>query len=516
MPENPTGPTVSAVIVLAAGAGTRMRSAVPKVLHLIAGRPLLWHALSAAAAMRPEQVVAVIGHGREQVGEYLDQHHPEVRRAVQSEQLGTGHAVTCALTDAGQVEGTVLVTYGDVPLLTAETLKALVTEHQRAGNAVTVLTAVLDDAAGYGRIVRDAEGGLASIVEHRDADDEQRRIREINSGIYAFDGVVLTDALGRLTSANAQGERYLTDVVAIARGDGHRVGTLVTGDAAETEGVNDRVQLADLSRRLNARLVRRAQLSGVTVLDPATTWIHTDVQVGPDTVLLPGTSLEAGTIIGSGCTIGPETTLSDCRVADGATVLRSHCTGATIGADVTVGPYSFLRAGAELGARSKAGAFVEIKKSSIGAGSKVPHLSYIGDATIGPGTNIGAGTITANYDGDSKFPTTIGENVFVGSDSTLVAPVSLRDGAYVAAGSTVTDDVDPGDLAVARGRQRAVKGWVLRRRPDSAAARSALTAGAVPEPELPPQDAIAPDGRQNSATRASVADSEVSGEDLPA
>ena len=274
----------------------------------------------------------------------------------------------------------------------------------------------------------------------------QRAITEVNSGVYAFDGAVLADALGRLTDANAAGERYLTDVVGIARGDGRRVGTVVAADAVETEGVNDRVQLADMASVLNARLVRKAQLAGVTVHDPATTWIHADVTIGPDTEILPGTQLQAGTTIGSGCSIGPDTTLIACEVLDGASVVRSHCHGATIGEHASVGPFSYLRPGAVLMARSKAGAFVEIKKSTVGVGSKVPHLSYVGDATIGAGVNIGAGTITANYDGDHKYPTAIGDHAFVGSDSTLVAPVTIHAGAYVAAGSTITNDVGPGDL----------------------------------------------------------------------
>jgi bifunctional UDP-N-acetylglucosamine pyrophosphorylase/glucosamine-1-phosphate N-acetyltransferase len=271
----------------------------------------------------------------------------------------------------------------------------------------------------------------------------------------------------------------------MARAEGHPVGTLVTDDSAETEGVNDRVQLADLSRRLNARLVRQAQLSGVTVNDPATTWLHADVVVGSDSQLLPGTSLEAGTVVGSGCVIGPDTTLSACQVHDGARVSRSDCSGATIGRNASVGPFSFLRPGTIVGERAKVGAYVEVKQSTLGPNAKVPHLSYVGDADIGAGTNLGAGTITANYDGITKSRTVIGENAFVGTDSTLIAPVKVGDGAYVAAGSTVTSDVEPGDLAVARGRQRAVKGWVLRRRAGTPSDRSARSAGAGDGPAVP-------------------------------
>jgi bifunctional UDP-N-acetylglucosamine pyrophosphorylase/glucosamine-1-phosphate N-acetyltransferase len=290
---------------------------------------------------------------------------------------------------------------------------------------------------------------------------------------------VLSSVLPRLGAANAQGERYLTDAVAIARSDGLPVGTVSTPDPVEIEGVNDRVQLAELSRVLRDRLVRKAQLAGVTVMDPATTWIHADVTIGPDTVLYPDTSLEAGTTIGSGCRIGPATTLFACTVDDGATVLRSHCEGAQIGPGAMVGPFTYLRPEARLAERAKAGAFVEVKKSTIGTGAKVPHLSYVGDATIGAGANLGAGTITANYDGVRKSETVIGENVFIGTNSTLVAPVTIAPGAYIAAGSTVTDGVAAGALAVARGRQHNSAGWVLRRRAGTAADAVARAAGAT-------------------------------------
>lgn len=486
-PSPPTGSGIAAVIVLAAGQGTRMKSARPKVLHELAGRPLIWHALSSAAALRPATLVAVLGHGREEVGGFLAAAPdlPPVTVAIQDEQKGTGHACACALEVTGALAGTVVVTYGDVPLLRASTLQRLADTHVANGNAVTVLTATVADPTGYGRIIRDDAGDLVAIVEQKDADEAQRAVTEINSGVYAFDGAVLADGLARLTDTNAAGERYLTDVVGIARGDGRPVGSVLADDAVETEGVNDRVQLAEMARVLNARLVRRAQLAGVTVHDPATTWIHADVVIGQDTEILPGTQLTAGTTIGTGCSVGPDTTLSACTVGDGASVVRSHADGATIGPRATVGPFTYLRPGAVLAASAKAGAFVEIKKSVVGPGSKVPHLSYIGDTTIGAGVNIGAGTITANYDGDHKYPTVIGDQVFVGSDSTLVAPVTLRDGAYVAAGSTVTDDLGPGDLGVARGRQHVAPGWVLRKRAGSRAAAAAQAAIAAEPVDLP-------------------------------
>jgi len=479
---------IAAVIVLAAGQGTRMKSRLPKVLHPLAGKPLVWHALAAAAGLDPRLLVVVLGHGREDVTAFLTASTdlPPVLTAIQDEQHGTGHACACALAVTGALTGTVLVTYGDVPLLRTSTLAALAADHRASGNAVTMLTASLSDPTGYGRVLRDPTGEITAIVEQKDANAEQRAIREVNSGVYAFDAAVLTDALGRLSSANAAGEQYLTDVVGIARRDGRRVGAVQVPDAIETEGVNDRVQLATLAKELNARLVRRAQLAGVTVHDPATTWLHADVTIGPDTEILPGTQLQAGTSIGSGCSIGPDTTLIACSVGDEASVVRSHCQGASIGASATVGPFSYLRPGAVLEEDSKVGAFVELKNSTVGTGSKVPHLSYVGDTTIGTKTNIGAGTITANYDGDHKFPTVVGDHAFVGSNSTLVAPITIHDGAYVAAGSTITTDVGPGDLAVARGRQHSVDGWTLRRRagsPSAAAAQAARSTGDGAHPD---------------------------------
>jgi bifunctional UDP-N-acetylglucosamine pyrophosphorylase / glucosamine-1-phosphate N-acetyltransferase len=486
---------VSAVVVLAAGAGTRMKSSLPKVMHPMAGHPLVWHALRAAEELHPQHLVAVIGHGREAVGSYLAGALPHVRTAIQDQQLGTGHAVGCALDEIGSVSGTVVVTYGDVPLLRSETLQELAEAHAAAGNAVTVLTAVVGDPTGYGRIVRDAEGSLAAIVEHKDADPTQRAITEINSGVYAFDAAVLQAGLARLTSSNAQGERYLTDIVGMARSDGGRVGTLVAADPMETEGVNDRVQLASLARVLNARIVRAAQLSGVTVIDPETTWIHADVQIAPDALIERNTSLESGSVIGAGAVIGPDTTLIGCTVGADATVLRSHAQRAMIGERASVGPFSFLRPGAELAAGAKVGAYVEVKQSSIGRNSKVPHLSYVGDTTIGDDVNFSAGAITANYDGENKFRTTIGDGAFVGTHTTLVAPVTVASGAFIAAGSVITADVQPGDLAIGRSRQTAIPGWVLTRKPTSSIAEAARSARAADGTVDAPQPAA--DGSGN-------------------
>jgi bifunctional UDP-N-acetylglucosamine pyrophosphorylase/glucosamine-1-phosphate N-acetyltransferase len=402
---------------------------------------------------------------------------PHARTAVQDEQLGTGHAVQCALEAAGDVTaGTVVVTYGDVPLLTGETLAALVCEHQDEGNAVTVLTARVADPTGYGRIVRAEDGSVAGIVEHRDATDEQRSIGEINSGIYAFDGRVLVDALARLRPDNDQGELYLTDVLALARAAGGQVAAVVTDDVWQTEGVNDRVQLAAMRRELNRRVVEGWMWAGVTVIDPATTWVDVTVELGQDAILEPGTLLRGSTHIGADALIGPDTLLVDCEVGPGAQVIRTHATSALIGAGAQVGPFTFLRPGTVLGPRAKAGAYVEIKNATVGAGSKVPHLSYVGDATIGAGSNIGAATVFVNYDGVAKHATVVGDQVRIGSDTMLIAPVTIGDGAYTAAGSVITEDVPPGALGLGRARQRTVEGWVQRRREGTASAHAAAAA----------------------------------------
>ena len=479
-------PAPAAVVVLAAGEGTRMRSATPKVLHGFAGRSLLGHAVAAASELDPDTLVVVVGHGRERVVEHLAAVAPHARVAVQDEQRGTGHAVECALDQVPVAAGTVVVTYGDVPLLTGQTLAALVDRHEQAGAAVTVLTAEVADPTGYGRIVRDGAGEVVAIVEQRDADEAQRAITEINSGIYAFDGRVLRGALSRLEADNDQGELYLTDVVRIARADGLMVATLVLDDPVQTEGVNDRVQLAALGAELNRRLLTQWMRAGVTVVDPATTWVDADVTLARDVTLLPGVHVQGRTEVAEGATIGPDTTLRDTVVEPGAAVVRSHVQGARVGAGASVGPFTFLRPGTVLGPGAKAGAYVEIKASTVGEGSKVPHLSYVGDATIGAGANIGAATVFVNYDGVAKHRTVVGDEVRIGSDTMLVAPVTVGAGAYTAAGSVITDDVPPGAMAVGRARQRTIRGWVARRRAGTAAAAAAALAESAAEPSGPP------------------------------
>ena len=468
-------------LILAAGEGTRMRSSTPKVLHPIAGRPLVEHAVRAAAGLAPESLVVVVGHGRDAVREHLDTVGKTLGRlvtsTVQEEQNGTGHAVSCALSTLPPgLTGTVLVSYGDVPLLDTETLAALLAGHTEAANAVTVLTAAVDNPTGYGRIVRDAEGSVAAIVEQKDATAEQLAIREINSGVYAFDAAVLVDGLSRLSTDNAQGELYLTDVLGIARGDGKRVGALVVDDPWLVEGVNDRVQLSVLGAELNRRIVRDWQRAGVTIVDPGTTWIDASVTLSRDVRLEPGVQLHGETTIGEGSVIGPDSTLTDVRVGAGAKVIRTHGAETVLGDGVNVGPFAYLRPGTKLGDKGKIGTFVETKNADIGAGSKVPHLTYVGDATIGEHSNIGASSVFVNYDGMSKHHTTIGSHVRTGSDNMFVAPVHVGDGAYSGAGTVIRRNVPPGALAVSGSPQRNIEGWVARRRPGTPAAEAALAA----------------------------------------
>ena len=482
-------PRPAAVIVLAAGEGTRMKSATPKVLHPLGGTTLLGHAVRAARHTGAEHVSVVVRHAREQVVEFCTAFDDGLVIADQDEVKGTGRAVECGLEALPpDLAGTVLVTYGDVPLLTGETLVALTEGHLQAGSAVSVVTAHLEDPTGYGRVVRDADGRVVRIVEHKDASEEERALTEINSGIYAFDAVLLRQALARVGTDNAQGEKYLTDVVQIARESGREVRAHVVDDPWQTEGVNDRVQLATLGRVLNERTCERHMRAGVTIVDPATTWVDVDVSIGQDTTVLPGTQLLGATSIGAGAVVGPEVTLTDTEVGDGAEVTRAVANLAVIGPRATVGPYSYLRPGTRLGAGGKIGGFVETKNAEIGDGAKVPHLTYAGDVTIGEGANIGAGTIFANYDGVAKHHSRVGAHSFVGSHTVVVSPVEVADGAYVAAGSALVSDVEPGQIAVARARQRNVDGWVARARAGTRTAEAAERAATHPPHDETPED----------------------------
>ncbi|MBC2876103.1 MULTISPECIES: bifunctional UDP-N-acetylglucosamine diphosphorylase/glucosamine-1-phosphate N-acetyltransferase GlmU [Streptomyces] len=471
----------AAVVVLAAGEGTRMKSATPKVLHSICGRSLVGHVVAAARELEPEQLVVIVGHAREQVSAHLGEIDPDVRTAVQLEQNGTGHAVRMGLEELSREgirpDGTVIVVCGDTPLLTGTTLRRLAETHAADGNAVTVLSAEVPDSTGYGRIVRDeATGAVTEIVEHKDATETQRAIREINSGVFAFDGRLLADALGKVRTDNSQGEEYLTDVLGILREAGHRVGAAVADDHREILGINNRVQLAEARRLLNERLLHDAMMAGVTVVDPATTWVDVTVTFEADALVHPGTQLLGATHVATGAEVGPNTRLTDTTVAAGARVDNSVADGAVVGEGALVGPYAYLRPGTKLGRKSKAGAYVEMKNAEVGEGTKVPHLSYVGDATIGDHTNIGAASVFVNYDGVNKHHTTIGSHCRTGSDNMFVAPVTIGDGVYTAAGSVITKDVPPGSLAVARGQQRNIEGWVARKRPGSAAAQAASAA----------------------------------------
>lgn len=470
------------VIVLAAGGGTRMKSKTPKVLHQVVGRSMVGHVLRAVSAVEPACVCTVIGHQRELVGPHVSAELPDVVLAVQEQQLGTGHAVRVALDAldaAGRRlrEGTVLIAYGDTPLLQGATLKAFAAEHEAAQAAVSILSGVVADPFGYGRIVRDADGEVVAIVEEKDATPEQKEIREINSGILALDAAFLADAISRIGNDNAKGEYYLTDAVRLAREGGLTVTALPIDDVWQTEGANDRAQLAALGREMNHRIVARWMRDGVTVMDPETTWIDADVELAPDVTILPGTQLLGATTVGEDTVIGPDTTLEDCEIGEGARVVRTHAQLAQIEAGATVGPFSYLRPGTRLGADGKIGAFVETKNARIGAGAKVPHLSYVGDAEIGEGTNIGAGTIFANYDGVEKHHTKVGRHARTASNNTFVAPVEIGDGAATGAGTVVRKDVPPGALAVSQGPQRNIPGWAQARRagtPQAEAAAAAL------------------------------------------
>lgn len=464
-------------IVLAAGAGTRMKSSRAKVLHEIGGRSLLAHALTAVRDVGAATTVTVVGHDREQVSAAVTDLDPTVVQVVQEQQRGTGHAVQVALDGLDEApQGVVLVTYADVPLLQAQTLAEMLLEHRHAGSAVTILTAEVGDPTGYGRIVRDDAGAVQAIREHKDASDAERAIREINSGILAVDAAFLTHAVTTLEDGNAQGELYLTDIVAKAVAEGRPVGAHVLEDVWQTEGVNDRTQLARLGAELNSRTLQHWMREGVTIVDPHTTWVDSAVTLARDVTILPGTQLLGATDVAEGATIGPDTTLRNVEVGQHASVVRTHGSDAVVGAGASVGPFAYLRPGTELGADGKIGTFVETKNARIGEGAKVPHLSYVGDAEIGEGTNIGAGTITANYDGVEKHRTTVGRHARTGSDNVFVAPVTIGDGAFTGAGTTVRDDVPAGALALTVGEQRIMEGWVQRKRPDTASARAAAEA----------------------------------------
>ncbi|QHT58690.1 bifunctional UDP-N-acetylglucosamine diphosphorylase/glucosamine-1-phosphate N-acetyltransferase GlmU [Paenibacillus lycopersici] len=437
-------------IVLAAGQGKRMKSKLYKVLHPVCGKPMVAHVLQTVKDAACERTVVVVGHGAETVRAYLGS---DVEIVLQEQQLGTGHAVQQAEPLLGGEEGTTVILYGDTPLVTSGTIQSLLRIHAETRSAATVLTAVVPNPQGLGRIIRDDAGNVLRIVEQKDCTPEQAAITEINTGMYCFDNKKLFRALAQVTNNNAQGEYYLTDVMEILKNAGETVGAYCTPDFAEGIGVNDRVGLGEAEALMRARIVRKHQLGGVTIIDPAATYIEADVAIGSDTVIYPGTVLRGATVIGEDCVIGPNADITDTTIGNGVTVKQSVAVEAAIGDESAVGPFAYLRPGSKLGTGVKIGDFVEIKNAELGDGTKVSHLSYVGDAKVGKDVNVGCGAITVNYDGYNKAMTEIGDNAFVGSNVNLIAPVKIGDGAYVVAGSTITNDVPANDVAIARERQ---------------------------------------------------------------
>ncbi len=470
---SPSTPDVCAVVVLAAGEGKRMRSAKSKLLHEISGHSMLSYAVNAAEDLNPRNLVVVVGNKREQVIAHLSEIAPYVSTAIQEEQRGTGHAVQCGLEAIDSLDGEVVVTYGDVPLLSGSTLVELVAEHRQQGNAVTVLTATIDDPTGYGRIVRNQDATVRAIVEHRDASAAERAIREINSGIYVFDSQVLRDGLGQLTTDNDQGELYLTDIISYANGLGRRVGAWMTEDSWQTEGVNDRVQLSLMNREMNRRILTRWMRAGVTIVDPGSTWIDADVDLGQDVIVWPGVYLHGATSIGDGAEIGPDTTLRDVEVGAGSSVIRSHATFAVIGADCRIGPFAHLRPGTVLADRNRIGSFVETKNLEMADGASIPHAAYVADASIDEGAQIQPGVVLVNDDGTNKLHTHIGAHAWVGANTTVVAPIEIGAGSVIADGTVIDHDVPAGSRALHPSDVHIDSQWVIQNRPSSAAAAAA-------------------------------------------
>ena len=463
-----------AIIVLAAGQGTRMKSSLPKLLHPLAGVPIVSHVLATARALDAAHVITVVRHERDLLAAVVAEDLPGSTIVDQDEIPGTGRAVEQAVAALPvDFDGDVLIINGDVPLLNAATLASFIASHRQGAAAGTVLSAYPDDATGYGRIIRSVEGAFDRIVEQKDATDAELAVAEINAGVYLFGLAALREQLDQLTTANAQGEKYLTDVIELLRQAGSEVSAVPVADAWIVAGINDRAQLGDTAQKLNALIVRGWQLAGVTVQDPATTWIDLKAVLAADVTLLPGTQIVGATVVASGATIGPDTTLRDCEIGENARVNRTDATLAVIEAGASVGPFSYLRPNTVLGPDGKIGAFVETKNAQIGAGSKVPHLSYVGDATVGVQSNIGAGTIFANYDGVAKHHSAIGSHVRTGSHNVFVAPIRIGDGAYTGAGTVVRKNVPAGALAITVAPQRNMDGWVETNRAGTAAATAA-------------------------------------------
>jgi len=446
-------------VVLAAGQGTRMKSKLYKVLHPVCGKPMVQHIVDRLKQVLIDEIVVIVGHGADQVKNQLGD---RVFYAHQEKQLGTAHAVMMSTDLLSEKQGTTLVVTGDTPLIRSETLEQLMNHHIETGSSATVLTTVLEDASGYGRIVRQADGSVAKIVEHKDASEEERKIREINTGIFCFDNQKLFQALKMVNNNNVQGEYYLTDVIEILKNNKEIVSAYLTEDAEEGIGVNDRVQLSRVEQIMRRRINEAHMRNGVTIMDPLSTYIESDVSIGADTVIQPGTILRGKTEIGEDCVIGPNADLADTKIEDRVSIQYTVVTQSIIRNEASVGPFAYIRPGSDVGERVRVGDFVEIKNARLGNGSKVSHLSYLGDAEIGDDVNIGCGTITVNYDGTQKHKTVIGNRSFVGCNANLIAPVTIGEGAYVAAGSTVTKNVPDQALAIAREKQTNKEGYAAK------------------------------------------------------
>lgn len=441
-------------VVLAAGQGTRMKSKLYKVLHSVCGKPMVQHVVDSLNELQADRIVVVVGHGADKVKEQLGS---DVEYAMQEEQLGTAHAVMQVAPILKGRKGTTLVLSGDEPLISSETLEALVAHHEANQAAATILTRVMDNPTGYGRIIRGEDGGVERIVEQKDATEEEQCVKEINTGTYCFDNEKLFAILEKVDNNNAQGEYYLPDAVEILKSQGERIEASITEEI--TIGVNDRVALAKAESMMRERILTKHMKEGVTIIDPSNTYIEADVVIGRDSIIYPGTLIGAGTVIGEECVIGPHTQLTNCQVGDRVEIKQSVLVDSRIDSEATVGPFAYIRPNSHIGEGAKVGDFVEIKNTSLGKGSKVSHLTYLGDAEVGADVNVGCGTVTVNYDGVNKHKTVIKDRSFVGCNANLVAPVTVGEGAYVAAGSTVTDDVPDGALAIARERQTNKEGY---------------------------------------------------------
>jgi len=468
---------IELVVVLAAGEGTRMKSKSAKVLHEIAGRTIIENLLAAVQPLAAKNLTVVVGSHKDEVIEHLAKIAPKAKTVFQEKRNGTGGAAQLALA-SHKGDGTVLILAGDTPLLTTQTLQEFIEVHQTQKNKASVLTALLPDPTGYGRIIRGDDGVILKIVEEKDATESEKDIDEINTGVYLFESKVLSAVISKIQSNNSQKELYLTDVISLLNDQKESVHAIVSNNYTETLGINDRTQLAEVTAIMRDRINNQHMLAGVSIIDPTTTWIDAGVKIEADVVIYPSSAISGETVIKSGAIIGPRTTLVDCEVGSGASVIESFATKSVIGDGAKVGPYTYLRKGTVLDSDSKAGAFVEIKNSTVGKGSKVAHLSYVGDAQIGQESNIGAATVFVNYDGEKKHQTKIGDQVRIGSDTMLVAPVTIGDGAYTAAGSVINEDVPAGAIGIGRARQVNILGWVLKKRKDSKSAAAAKKAGA--------------------------------------